>query len=224
MFSKLKKDEFYLVKDLYIGILGHLKEKSKKEINIKKLDKIIIYKKEKYLESYDYYAKNIFTNQKYLFFKDDSITNIIKLMESIDNYAIYESYPLELILKEPTMKVTKKELLNLYKGIVISIQNKSLTENKIIENNDIIFNLIIDTIKIVKESNILNNIKNEIIKELEDLELIYFETMTKITEDKNFYENIYYLRMDCIRRLVELETKYKNSINIQNNLIQKIKH
>ena len=210
MFFKKK----YEVKELYIGRLGYVTYKEN-AYYIDQVNEIIIFKRKKLNSGVDYYAENLFTHQPYFFFLGnryywDTLDKVI------NNYAVHQSWPLEIFLTEPKMIITEQELLNLYKKLKKVFEEPTTETNKKSDKSseepltDDILNLILKTNELAQKSKISPDRKKEIIEELNALGKNYVEAMIHLTECENnglTLDDEYNIRMNYIRKLVDIEGK-----------------
>ena len=230
----------YKVKDLYIGTLGYvtLMENKPKyitasnphpgpKLEIEKRNMFIIYKKTK-INYVNYIAIEILTKKIYYFFDGHYLDDEL-IYKTVDDFAIWASLPLTSIKKQE--KITKKELVELQeklnelsiKGIPISevIEDKNeIEEDESFEEpiTDSILQMIIETSKKVKASFIDDSLKESVLKQLEELGEYYIsEVINKITNNDPDLtlevENEYTIKMNVMKRLVEIEEFYQNPNN-----------
>lgn len=210
----------YKVKDLYIGTLGYVKKDLEGNLTIEQKKQIIIYKK---INVYnEYCAREIFTNQKYYFFYGKiSKINLSRMYKQINELAIYLSIPLSIIIYNK--RITKKALEELYNGINREI--KQIAEEKVEEPSlpitDSILQMILDTSKKIKGANIDEYLKEEALKSLENLSEFYVQKIINKIEAKDdnnlelTTENEYTIKMEIMKKLVEIEQNYQNPENIK---------
>jgi len=222
MFFKKK----YEMKELYVGILGYVTYKDD-SYQITQVNEIIIFERKR-LSDYDsdYYAENIFTNKPYFFFHGNTYY-YNTLDKAINNYAVHEYYPLETYLTEPKKIITEQELLNIYKEIKKIFKNSEIEENNSDSEEKItddILKLILKTNELAQKSKISPDRKNEIIEELDELGKQYINEMIQFTAPENnslILEDEYNIKMNYIRKLVDLETKIKDPRNIKTYSLKK---
>lgn len=193
------------VKDLFVGTLGYVTV-TDEGWHISKSDKYIIFKKKKF-DSLDYCAENIFTNQTYFFFHGNTcLYNTVN--KAANSYAVYSSIPLEHFIDAPKMEVSREELLELFWKL-----NKRVENNDDVQDN--ILKMILQTSEMVKFSEFDYELKKNLLKELEELGNYYVNSMIfllqsnqekMILDEKNEYS----IGMECMKRLVEIESKFRN--------------
>lgn len=224
-FSKNNKKErntndnnYYKVKNLYIAQLGYVTRTPDDGRQINSVDDWIIIQKKKFYEpgSYsdaiygDYIGQNIFTKQEYFFWAGNS-NYYDTIYKVVNGYAIYRTVPLGQILTSPEDTLTKEELL----GIFYQLNKKESPkkEKPTEEVTDNILKTILETNELVKQTDIDEELKLRITKELEELGENYVKEMIRVTEKNNdnlTLESEHSVRMATIKRLVEIEAKIKN--------------
>lgn len=214
--SRRDTDASYKVKDLYIGVLGYVTKTKNGDLKIERQDIIIIYQKKKLADTSDYYAKEVFTNQKYFFFEGNHL-NYLTIDKAINSLAIFSSLPLSIQIFKDT--ITKNKLRKIYDEIQQEIkpQNKEKEETTL-PVTDSILQMILDTSKKVKNAEIDEFLKEKTLKDLEELSEYYVnEIINKMitTETELTIENEYTVKMNSIKRLVEIEQSYQNPENIK---------
>lgn len=196
----------FQVDDLYFGILGYVTKKNG-TLSITQVQKFLFFKKVSV--GYGEAAQNIFTNNKYFFFHGNAYP-WHTIEKAINSFAIFNYVPIELLLDNQKKTITEKKLLELYQELKSSIlkeKNKPVLDQPV---TDSILKTILDTNELVKNSFIDQRLKEEIIQDLELLGEYYVNSLIKITENTDATLNEYGLKMECMRRLVKIEEKFKN--------------
>lgn len=205
----------YKVDNLYVGLLGYVTKKEKDTISITTDDKdkrFIIYQKVEF-EYGDYVAQDIFTKKKYFFWNGNKY-ELDTIFRAVDNYAIYKSLTIDQFLTIPKEYVSKTELLAIYNKL--NNPQKEIEEevNKTeqVQITDSILKTILETNDLVKKTLLDENLRNEIIQELEDLGKYYVDEILKLNDFNSglILNNEYSIRMEVIKRLVEIENRIKN--------------
>ena len=206
----------YKMKDLYLGTLGYV-TKSGSVYNIKKRgDEILFFKMGK-TDDDDNIAINVFTGQKYFFFHgiqdlEDTIGKVI------NGYAIFNYVPLELCFGNQKI-ITEKELLKCYDDLMVLVLNECQKQEKAKGQNeakepitDSILQTILKTNELVKNSLIDEELKLEIVQELEELGEYYVNVMMNVDSGAEVLSltSEYSIRMECMRKLTEIEDKFRN--------------
>jgi hypothetical protein len=225
LFKNKDKEEAIPIKDLYVGILGYVYNNDRiNSLCIISKSLLIIFKRKNMLikghESKEYIAENVFTKQTYYFWRGNN-DEYDTIRRAVNSYAVYKYFPLEIFLKVPKMTLTKNELLQLYNGLVLANRRK---EEKDIESEPItddILQMILKSVEIVKEADINENSKNELLQKLEKLAEDYVKDMVQLEENKSFLslENEYTIRMKYIRKLVDTETDLEELKNSKKHIL-----
>lgn len=206
---------YYEVSNLYIGSLGYVTQGTYGNLKIECKNEIIIYKKEKVDCWGNFCAKEIFTNQKFYFFKGNKFDSDT-IDKAINGFAIYSSSPLSMLIQKK--RVTKKQLKEIYSEInkEINQNDQEKEEESTSSITDNILQMILETSKKVKNAEIDECLKAKTLADLEELSEYYVtEIINKITSSekscpKITVENEYTIKMNTIRRLVEIEGNYQN--------------
>ena len=164
----------------------------------------------------DKMAINVFTKQKYFFFHGNRYQEDT-IWKAINSFAIFEYYPFEVFFDEPRKTISEKELLEIYNKIKNGMKNE-LKEEKLMkeESKEVITDSILQTIlktnELVKNSIVDEKIKTEIVHQLEELGEYYVSAMMNINNEDNVLtlNNEYSIRMECIRKLAEIEDRFNN--------------
>lgn len=212
----------YEVKDLYIGILGYVTKSKYGGLSIERQDAVIIYKKVKCADS-DYCAKEIFTNQKYYFFQGNTF-KYDTIYKSINDLAIYASLPLSTVISKKY--ITKKELIELYNYYKTELnrdRNDEVKESGL-SVTDSILQMILETSKKVKDAKIDESLQKQILEELENLSEYYVNEIINKLDNNGVVltiDNEYTIKMQVIKKLVELEEIYQNPEQLKKYSLKK---
>lgn len=200
--NEKENQEVYLVKNLYVAYPALISYKNSNNCFVynegsKDLEKIIVKKLN------ECYVFNILNSREYGIF---SKFNAYKLKDFLNQYMVNKLHPLELILNDKTKTfITKQEIIELlypemkpedeplYRDVIVQEISKTLTKI-----ND-------------------SNIKEEEKEKLRDMLLSianYYENSLQIN---NPSLNIVDLRMECLKRLVEIEIKLPSE-NVNNSI------
>ena len=212
----------YKTDNLYVGLLGFVKNIEDKKIRIDSIDKYIIFIKKSYSGSfstydYDKVAKDIFTDKEYFFWNGNF--NPEKTIETaVGGCAIFKSYPIENYLDFPKNKVSRSELL-----VILDKLNNPHKEEVKVEVptepiTDSILKTILETSDLVKVSNISDELKETTIKELEVLAENYVKDIESFNKPNNInpFDSEYQIRMMYIKALVDIEQKISDPKEIKN--------
>ncbi|MBQ8681810.1 MAG: hypothetical protein IJ509_02760 [Bacilli bacterium] len=215
----------YKVQDLYVGRLGFVTKTHKETsdtYHVKEIEQFIIFKKEQ-LNLTDYQARDIFSNRTYYFFWGNNFIDDT-IDKAVNGIAIANYLPLDQFLEIPKKYITKKELMDIHKEVNSVFTQKDISKEEKKEKNpptepitDAILTTILKTSDLVKTTEMDKKFKETVIKELEELGRYYVEVSIKLAQTNNpdelislGVENEYSLRMNCMKRLVEIEEKIKN--------------
>lgn len=200
--------------NLYIGLLGVVSGDIYSKLTITSIKKCIIYQKVEINKgdyiSKDYGAKDIFTDKIYYFFQGNHYPRDT-IAKAIGGYAIMKSFPIEQCLDSPKKTVSESELLDIFNRINYPEKEK-LKEEPTEPITDSILKTILETSDLVKASNIDNDYKKKLIKELEILAEDYIKDLEEFNNKNknNSFQNVYQIRMAYIKKLVDIEERINN--------------
>lgn len=213
----------YKTENLYVGLLGIVSEIEDDKIKITSIDKYIIFTKESfspsfniYTHTYDKIAKDIFTNKEYFFFNNNFHPERT-IAQAIGGCAILNSFPIENYFDYPKNKVSKKELLVILNNLNSPFKEVEKKEEPVEPITDSILKTILETSDLVNVSNIDEELKQSLIKELESLAENYIIDIENFNskDEINPFESEYKIRMIYIKKLVELEQKVNDPKTIK---------
>ena len=206
--------KYYKTDNLYVGLLGNVRNAEDDKIQITSTDKYIIFIKGYYGGSwsveycdYDKIAKDIFTDKEY-FFWNGNFHPEKTINRAIGECAVFRSFPIENYLDFPKKKASRSELL-----VILEKLNKQDKEEKKEEPTepitDNILKTILETSDFVKVSSIFEELKETTIKELETLAENYVRDIEAFNKDEsiNPFDSEYQIRMMYIKALVDIESK-----------------
>lgn len=220
----------YNVGKLYVGKIGKVSQnKENKDLQISQegiARPFIIFAKakEKLEHSYDrdygyqeylFWGVDVLTKKKYFLWSENRYQTLRN--HCLSGCAIQTYWPLEQCMRARKSKISKKELLTLYDCYNSQKQNEDSKEV-----NDNILNLIIKTSEKVKDMDIDEDIKWEIVGELSELGEYYVNEMLQISNSDLTLDNTAYaIQLECVKKLVEIERRVEDKNWIEQNSLKR---